>query len=93
MCTPVMLPQRMSISLYIQGTLLRIQPGQPGGIFLKIEGNGLMDLPIWMGWGGWIFGLVKLGIIFPKRSKDTFHDYQTTTFKKPKLHFELRKIF
>ena len=36
----------------IQGTLLRIQPGQPGGIFLKIEGNGLMDLPIWMGWGG-----------------------------------------
>ena len=50
MCTPVMLPQRMSISLYI-GTLLRIKPGQPGGIFLKIEGNGLMDLPIWMGWG------------------------------------------
>ena len=59
---------------------LRIQPGvmgQPEGIFFSKK----RVIYLFGGVGGWIFGLVKLGIIFQKRSKDTFQD-STTTFRK-----------
>ena len=61
----------------IEDTWRRIQPGD-GTARGQFKKKRVIDL---LGVGGWIFGLVKLGIIFQKRSKDTFQDL-TTRFRK-----------